>query len=145
MEVTYQKFNADAVVNKDIPGFDPEAGDIETGTIDLTERFLEFIIYFQKRDEEVRNIMIDYSLFRCLRRDDEFRRFASHGGDESVMFYGVCLEPRDMGEESIDEFIITTDRRTYHSDMVEKDFVDELDVEEMLEMVNNRLENETSP
>ena len=145
MEVTYQKFNADAVVNKDILGGDPEAGDIETGTIDLTERFLEFIGYFQKRDEEVRNIMLDYSLFRCMRRDDEFRRLASHGGDESVMLYGVCLEPRDMGEESIDEFIITTDRRTYHSDMVEKDFVDELDVEEILRMVNSRLENESDP
>lgn len=60
---------------------------------------------------------------------------------DSFMYYGVHVVPLDFGVESRDDFLIYTDRRVVHSDMVDKEFIEELDLEEILNHANDRVDN----
>jgi len=118
---------------------------VETKEIDLGSKLLEYISYLDEDHRDVKRIIMHHRLFNALKRTSEFQRSMEYSGvvdhdPEHLRFYGVEIVPMRLGDRSIDDFIIITESKTLHSDMIEKDFIQDLDVEEVLKETNDMIE-----
>jgi len=116
---------------------------VETKTIDLYQKFHEFIAELEHEGYKVRKIVLHTDLYDAIKRSDEYRQTVAYtydnGEPEYETFLGVEIDAKRLGHESITDFIIYTDRKVFHSDMLDKEFLEDVNVEELLHEANNRI------
>lgn len=147
MKVKYHKpTDHEPVLDDDISKYALDQLEMEqTKEIDLARKLSEYIDYFREDYKEVQRIIMHHRLFRALKHTQEFQRTMEYSGvvdhdPEYIQFYGVEILPMDLGTYSIDDFIIITEHETVHSDMVEKDFIQDMGVEEALRETNDMID-----
>jgi len=139
MKVTYQKPRDFKVAKEET--IEPTT-ELETVTINLHDKFIEYLRALEEENYRVKKIVMHHKMYHAMTKSIEYAqtRETSPGGKET--FYGVEIESEDLGMYSISDFIIYTDRKTVHSDMIDKEFVEDLDVEEMLQKTNEKIDEE---
>lgn len=147
MKVKYHKPSEhDYVLDDDISDHQKEImGMEETKEIDLHSKLLEYIDHLDRQYRGVNRIIMHHRLFSALKRTPDFQRMMEYSGTvehdpDYLRFYGVEIVPMELGTYSIDDFIIITDSKTVHSDMIEKDFIQDLDVEDALRRTNDMID-----
>jgi len=128
---------------------------VETKTIDIYEKFVEFMRELEHDGYRPEKIVMHHEIYRLIKQSDKYHRRTTYthepeDGYQHEMFLGMKIEAEELGHESITDFIIYTDRKVVHSEMLEKTFledvddkqlVDNLDVEELVHETNNRIED----
>jgi len=131
---------------------------IEYETVNVFDKFREYVYEIEKENYRIRKIVISNELYRMLKQHDKFHKYQTHTHTQEEnrpeMLFGIRLEHEHFGVESIADFLIYTDRKVIHSDMLEKTFledvdekqlVDNLEVEELVHEANNRIEDREEP
>jgi len=151
MKVTVQKAPEAPGLVENLSDAAINAAEFETVTIDLYKKFSDFIHSLENDGYRVKKIVLHSDLWRALLESEHFNEAAAYkcSGEHHVrQFLGVEVQPERLGLESITDFIIYTDRKVLHSDMVEKTFledvddkqlVDNLETEELLHETNQRI------
>lgn len=105
---------------------------------DIQDKFLDCIEQLRKENEKIRKVVMhEKVLYQIM---NEYVMYPPHPEDCEKLF-GYNVEGKPLGLESIDDFLIFTNRRVVHSDMLEKNFVEDLDVEELLHETNQRIDD----
>lgn len=142
MRVTVEKFSEPSVGLENEQDFS-YMQDVETVTVDVYQLFLEYLEYLDKQYCEIRKVVIHKDLYRGMTRCDDWQRMVDYGpqmDSSDILFIGIPIEREDLGTQGILDMIIYTDRKVFHSDMIDKDFVEDLDVEELLEATNQKID-----
>lgn len=108
------------------------------------DKFLECIKHVEENDETVQKVVMHYKVWQLLLQNFQFYSTKEYGVDGTTQFYGVKIEVEDLGVNSITDYLVYTDRRVVHSDMLEKNFIEELDIEQALEKVNEKIDADSS-
>jgi hypothetical protein len=128
---------------------------VKTKTINVFEKFQEFMYELEQEGYRVRKIVMHHEIYRLMRQSNEYQNLVRYhrDGDKDRrldQILGVKVKPKELGHESITDFIIYTDRKVVHSEMLEKTFledvddkqlVDNLEVEELIHETNQRVED----
>lgn len=148
MRIKYHKpAEHEYVLDDDISEYQKSIMDMEeTKEINLRDKLLEYMDHLDKQYRSVNRIIMHHRLFSALKRTPEFQRMIEYSRTvdherDYLEFYGVELVPMELGTQSIDDFIIITDSKTVHSDMIEKDFIQDLGVEEALRETNDMIDD----
>jgi len=141
MDVEVVKTMPEPALNLDETEKPPYDDQYETETVNIKEKYLDFVEELRSEGYRVQKIVMHHRLFQLLCESFGFYRDKEHTADGKTMYYGIEIEPENLGRESITDFIIYTDRKTLHSDMVDKDFVEDLDVEQLLQKTNEKIDS----
>lgn len=136
MKVTYQK-PQEITLNPDAEA----PVEIETETLDLTDKFIEYLHALEEENYRVQKIAMHHEMYHAMTQSFEYAQTRQTSPDGTETFYGVEIESKDLGHHSIADFIIYTDKKTVHSDMIDKDFVEDLDVEQLLHKTNQKIDD----
>lgn len=147
MKITYQKpRDYEYVLEDGISEYQKDIMEMEEAKeINLRDKLLEYMDHLDRQYRTVNRIIMHHRLFSALKRTPEFQRMIEYSRTvehdrDYLEFYGVELVPMELGTHSIDDFIIITDEKTVHSDMIEKDFIQDMDVEEALRETNDMID-----
>lgn len=125
---------------------------IEYETINIFEKFKEYIYEVEKDYYPVRKIVMSSELYHIMKQSDEYQQIMHYDKTGEVMeqtIYGAKIGHEEFGDQSLTDFLIYTDRKVVHSEMLEKTFledvddkqiVDNLDVEELVHETNKRID-----
>jgi len=137
MKVTYQKPRDFKVAKEET--IEPTT-ELETVTIDLADKFIEYLKELEEDNYRVQKIVMHPQMYSGMTQSMRFAETREMCPDGTATFYGVKIETEDLGRHSIADFLIYTDKKVFHSDMIDKDFVEDLDIEEMLHKTNQKID-----
>lgn len=125
-----------------------EAGTVEPveyETVNVFDKFREYVREIDEEGYRIRKVVISNKLYRMLKQHDKYHQYQTYTYTEEEnrpeMLFGVRIEHEHFGVESIADFLIYTDRKVLHSDMLDKTFLEDVEVEELIHETNNRVEN----
>jgi len=117
---------------------------VEYKTVNVFEKFREYIYELEDEGHRIEKVTISNKLYRMLKQSDEYYKHRSYHTVEEKrleMLFGIHIEHEHFGHESIVDFLIYTDKKVFHSDMLDKEFLEDVNVEELLHEANNRIED----
>lgn len=121
---------------------------VRTETVNLYNLFHKYLNWVDENYMNVRKIVMHSETYQVMMESDRFKQIRTYTPNDGcrigngLQFLGMTIEHEDLGSRGMTDFLIYTDRKVFHSDMVEKDFVEDLDVEGLLRETNDRLEEE---
>lgn len=139
MKVTYQKPRQELEISEE----GQLNTELETETIDLYTKFVEYLRALEAEDHRVKKIVMHPEMYQGLRMSDEYQQLQNYRskGEFKEEFMGVEIRVENLGRYSIADFLIYTDKKVVHSDMIDKNFVEDLDVEQLLHKTNEKIDN----
>lgn len=120
---------------------------METETIDVFDKFTKYIHQVEKDHHRIRKVVMSSELYRLMKQSDKYQRIVHYNNPGMVekardeTLFGVVIEHEEFGYKSIADFLIYTDKKVIHSDMLDKTFLEDVEVEELIHETNNRIED----
>jgi len=116
----------------------------KTVEIDIAQRFIDYIHHLENEGMRVQRITIHHRLLYALRQHSQFLNAVEHGREDvgksfAGFLYGVKIKSEDLGVESVTDFLIYTDQKVLHSDMIDKDFIEEAEPQRLMDAVNEKI------
>jgi len=116
---------------------------VEYKTVNVFEKFREYIYELEDEGYRIEKVTISNKLYRMLKQSDEYYKYQTytHTVEENrpEMLFGIHIEHEHFGHESIVDFLIYTDKKVFHSDMLDKEFLEDVNIEELIHETNNRI------
>lgn len=130
---------------------DAEPQIIEHKTVNVYDKFIEYMHEVEDQGYRVEKVVISNELYRLMKQSTEYQNTVRYGhGNPNVYekpekyheerLFGVKIEHEKFGHESIVDMLIYTRRKVIHSEMLDKTFLEDVEIEELLHHTNQRIE-----